>query len=215
MWLLGSWLITLSGEVSQSSARRMLYACLIGMMAVWPALRLSEAAGVESGGVRWWSVRQTLADWVSLYGVFQLLPWSLKISLEWSVSQVLWLDAAVGAWTFLTAAVVAWGRAGVHAGRRTSALGVCLGLLLAEPLVMWLSSYMSSGAGVWRMRLSPLEAVWWLSQPRASWQAGPWMYHVMSVGVGGVMLWLLLFWWAGRGEGEQEGRGSDGGALSR
>lgn len=129
LWLLGTWVVVVGFSPSVPAARWLIFACLIGLMALWPALRLSQelipagwmpplpgAGGVASPnalqggstplGGAWWRPRLIFTDWFCLLLVFQVVLWPLRLSTRWSVPQAAWLDAAVAAWSLLTGAVI-------------------------------------------------------------------------------------------------------------
>lgn len=217
-WLLASWFVTVGLNTSLPSIRWLLLACLLGLAALWPALRLSQDSA-RAGGERPLgaarplplSPRLVFTDWVCLMLVFQVVVWPLRLTAGWTVEQTAWLDAAVGAWTLLVAAIVAWGvRSGTGAGR-TLAMAVCLLILLGEPLLQGLINLPAwRGESVahvsWPLRVSPLRAVWHISGPRSSWRVEQWQPQVLAVAAAAVVAWVAvaaLWRWAGRDDGRE------------
>jgi hypothetical protein len=139
-----------------------------------------------------------LRDWLCLILVFQAVVWPLRITGRWPVTQAVWLDAAVAAWSLLTGLLIALGcrvRSGVA---RTAAMAACVGLLFGEPAAQ---AAISRGAehGLWRpvnwpMRVSPVEALWAMTAggDPLPWSGGPWGAVVVSVLLAGVLGWGAL-----------------------
>ncbi len=166
----------------------MVFAGMLGFMGVWPAVRLSQvtsagavakrkARGTRPGGAGgpggaagpgvsmgdWLKVSgATWRDWLALNLVFQAVIWPLRLASGWEVSQTAWLAAAVAGWSLMTGLLIAWGRGSNAASRRTGAMVICVGVVVAEPLLWWLAWRMGvlGGVGERSMRLSPLQALW-------------------------------------------------------
>ncbi len=206
LWLLGSWMATMSGELSISAVRRMTVACMIGMLAVWPAIRLSQPPETDLDRTmartnpRLAIVYGVWVDWLCLFAVFQLVLWSLTIGVAWSAAQALWLDAGIAASSLLAAGVVAWGAMGHSPMRRVLATALCLALILAEPAVMWLIGELAPRAALGDfMKVSPIQTLWALCEPPATWTPWPWGHHVLSTLAGAIVIWtavVLRAWWA-------------------
>lgn len=190
LWLLGAWLVTLWNDSPVPSTRWMVFSALIGLMAIWPVWRLSQSEGFVPGGGRWNAIGQTLLDWVCLVAVLQVVIWPLQLTAGWSLSQAVWLDAAIAAWSGLTGLVIAWGRGWPGPGRRTLAAGLCLGLVLVEPALMLLIG------GDWAWRVSPIETVWALCSPPTRFRLEPWASHVTATAVAAAVGWLGIGLWA-------------------
>ncbi|MEM6459230.1 MAG: hypothetical protein AAF710_07540 [Planctomycetota bacterium] len=177
LWLLGAWGVLWAVDGWPVPALRvMVFMALVGMMGVWPALRLGQASGgagepAEVSVAEWArACRGVAADWLALNLVFQAVVWPLRLAAGWSTVQVGWLVLAVGGWSLLTGLVVAWGRGVDRGGWRVGAMAVCVAVVVAEPLLWW-AGYEVRGAEVvgslpgGPMRLSPVQAVWGLTQP--------------------------------------------------
>jgi hypothetical protein len=177
LWLLMSWSITLAIGATVHAVRWVVFSAMFGLMAVWPALRLSQQLpgrhaglipdssgridyGVASSRSR---VLATMLDWVCLLLVFQVVVWPLMLVGRWSVQQTFWLDLAVVSWSLLTAVVIGFGRvlplsersrgvrvSGVSGGSgvRVAAMLVCVLLLVGEPVWMAIGGVGFDTAGV-------------------------------------------------------------------
>jgi hypothetical protein len=182
LWLLGSWTVTLSISPASVAARWMVFSSAVGLMVLWPLLRLSQDIEPHIG------VPQTLWDWLCLNLAFQAAIWPLQVNISWSLWQVVWIDAAIAAWSLLTGALIATGiqwRSGIG---RMFAMAMCLAMLLGEPLVIWLINLTRPGDPVgWTLRISPLSALGDLTG------GGPqnWTLHVIAVVVAAAALWSM------------------------
>jgi hypothetical protein len=162
LWLLGSWAVTLSIASPQPGVRWMVLMSAVGLLLGWPAFRLSQsgeadadAAGAAAGpGAP--PVLLVLFDWVCLMLIFQAVVWPLRLVGGWTFDQAAWLAIAMAAWSLLAGAIVAVGRQFESGGVRALAMAGCVLLVLGEPLVMALSGV----EGGWRMRVSPIGALW-------------------------------------------------------
>jgi len=187
-WLLGSWVVTLVIESPVRGARWMIYSSLFGMMAVWPALKLSQVRS---------PMRivplEVLFDWISMMFVLQAVIWPLHLSTNWSLAQAMWLDAAIGAWSFFTAGIVAWGCSSPIGRHRLMAMVVCLVVLLGEPAAIGVIHLITApGVGsAWVMRASPLQTIWALTSAPSAWSVGPWALQVMVIAIAGVVGWAV------------------------
>lgn len=182
LWLLGAWSVSLLMDNATRAVRWMLFSSLIGLMVIWPAVRLCQLKmpGRSESGI------PILAEWMCLNLVFQAVVWPLRVSMDWSLAQTLWLDAAFAVWSALTALVIAWGRRHDRPGPRTLAMVACVALLLAEPLVMTLSR------ARWPLRVSPVETIWALSNPAREFVFEPWITHVGLAALAALAGWLLF-----------------------
>ena len=199
IWLMGTWIVLYftMGWAGQAF-RVMVFAGLIGMMGLWPAVRLSqvdrptgERDGESEAG--WWAgaCRRTLLDWLCLNLVWQAVVWPLRVAGDWGLWQAAWVAAAVAAWSLLTGLIIAWGRGTDAAGRRAAAMAVCVGLVLAEPLILW-AVRLSGQVPAAGMQVSPLQAVWNLTSRTAAVTTGPWDQQVVAVALAGVAGWVAL-----------------------
>ena len=188
-------------------------------MVLWPVFRLSQhtvGAGpmADDVPVREWpwmlvTPGRALADWLCLNLVFQLVVWTLYTGYHWlapqsmapagrwTLGQTVWLDLAISGWSLLTGLIIAIGCRSLAPTRRVLAMSACVLLLLGEPLVMamvsWLTGAATGSAGVaWTMRVSPLQAIDGLSVPNPSWTPGPWPAMVISVWGAGLLGWTAV-----------------------
>ncbi|MFI4860400.1 MAG: hypothetical protein ACIAXF_06940 [Phycisphaerales bacterium JB063] len=187
-WLLGSWASSWLADTGLPRVRWMLFSGLLGMMLVWPAVRLSQPVHAREPGR---GAAQAFLDWLAMVLVFQAVIWSLRLIAGWTVARGYWLDAAFVSWTLLTAVVVAWGRTSSAGWVRTSAYAVCLGIVLAEPL----SLVLFGGPSPESMRVSPLQTVWALTHLPAHASLSPWDQRIVVVGVSAALGWCVLAGW--------------------
>ncbi len=161
LWLLVSWSITLAIGATVHAVRWVVFSAVFGLMAVWPAIRLSQqlpgrfsgglsgrcedtaggdrkSSGHVKCGVSTSSTRvlATMLDWVCLVLVFQVVVWPLMLVAHWSLEQTLWLDLAVVFWSLLSAVLVGLGRVLPMPGVRVGAMLLCMLLLVGEPAWM-------------------------------------------------------------------------------
>lgn len=219
IWLLGSWSSTLLIESTVPAARWMVFASVTGLMLLWPVIRLSQDLAIGGrlsaevapiGGPamlrRHPSPRLVggpglaLADWLALIIVFQAVIWPLRLSAGWSITQTIWLDGAIVAWSLLVAAIVAVGSLARRGRYRAMAMLLCVLLMFAEPAALALLRR----AGVyvaWQMHVSPLQAIWGLSTPPVLWEPDPWRFQVVAVAGAALVAWLGAMLVAGRVRG--------------
>ena len=225
LWLLGTWVVIWVGELSSGNVwglaapgavRWLVCAAVVGLMALWPAYRLSQGslslpegpdddADPEAGAARerpqppWMLPRLraslVLRDWVCLMLVFQAVLWTLRITARWTIEQAAWLNAAVGAWSLLSAAVIAWGCRSPSGWRRSEAMAICLLMPLCEPLALAVLGPVASGLGAeasWLLHLGPFQAVWFMTGPGPVWDVGAYAKAIPAVALAAGLAWLGL-----------------------
>lgn len=190
-WLLGSWGVAWFSDTAVPRARWMLLAGLLGMMLAYPAVRLSQSPNPDEPGR---GAMQVLFDWLCLISVFQAVLWSLHLIAAWPLSRGLWLDAAVVSWTLLAALIVGWARLYASSVIRTLGMALCIALVVAEPLVLWLTGTRPGSEG-WLLRVSPLQAVWELSSPPMRTIVHDWPPQILLIGLVAVSGWASLIGW--------------------
>lgn len=190
-WLLGAWAATWLSDTSVPRVRWMLFAGSFGLMLVWPAFRLSER--VEPGDMSR-AALQALLDWLAMVVVYQAVIWSLYILAAWPVRRGAWLDGAVLAWSLLSALIVGVARLWPGAWPRLLGMALCVLLVFGEPVAVWFSTAVLGGEG-WAMRVSPVQALWELTQARVSGAERRWEMQIMLVGLVGVVGWVGLGLW--------------------
>ena len=202
LWLIGGWGMILAGGGSVPGSgpvhQWMSLMALVGLCAVWPAVRLSEEARDAWGrpsdaGL---SRRVILVDWLALQLVFQAVLWPMAFVGRWSVEQALLLGGTLAAWSLLAGLITAWGRVSATASARAAAMAGCLAVLLLEPLVLFVAAAASGGgwANLPDLRLSPLQAAWAYSGSPARFPfADPAFAHrVIGVFLASVLGWAHL-----------------------
>ena len=192
-WLLGAWGAAWLSSSSVPRVRWMMFAGSFGLMLVWPAFRLSQQTRADEPGH---GALQVLLDWLAMIGVYQAVIWSLHLIAAWPLVRGLWLDAAVMAWSLLTALIVATARRWPYGWARMVGMGLCIALVFAEPVALWL--VVISGGEGWAMHVSPIQAFWELTQPPSRGGIDPWDKRTMMIGFIAVLGWLSLWlWWLG------------------
>lgn len=194
-WLLGAWGAAWLSDTSVPRVRWMMFAGSFGLMLVWPAFRLSQQVRSDEPGH---GALQVLLDWLAMIGVYQAVIWSLHLLAGWPLVRGIWLDAAVMAWSLLTALIVAAARRWPYGGARMVGMGLCIALVFAEPVLIW--AVVVTGGQAWSMRVSPIHAFWELTQPPSQSVISPWDQRTLMIAVVAVMGWLaLMLWWIGEG----------------
>lgn len=134
------------------AARWMLQSALVGLMLIWPALRLSQRT----------PPMPSLATAVELLGlliVLQVVVWPIHLTRRvWSIEQAVAMDVALAFYATLAAVAVDVGRRGGH-WRRTGAMAACVAMALGGIVV----APAETSATPWH---SPPLAIWSLSQPQ-------------------------------------------------
>lgn len=201
LWLLGSWAVALTISSAVPAARWMIFSSMVGWLAVWPAARLSgqvrkarkdtaQPEAAEAGVVR---PGYIFLEWFCLAMVFQAVLWPLRLVAGWSIEQVLWVDAAMLAWSLLIAALVAWGCLLRSAAERLVMMAVCMLVLAGEPVLMGLlARTQPMGDAGWTMHVSPVQALWSMTVAAADFQMGPWQSIIVSVAAAAILAWGIV-----------------------
>ena len=211
LWLLGTWgVIGMTGWTGPAP-RWMLLSSMLGIMLLWPMIRLSQSARpaseplapVRPGPNRRpravLAVMLVLQDWLCLNLVIHAVFWPLRLSTRWSIELTLWLVAAAAAWSLLTGLVLAWGRLRDTGGRRALAMAILVAVVFAEPTAHALLGLVDQPSFV-----SPLDALWSLAMaapgvdPWSDPSLRPHLLQTISVGVASLVGWLLLLFVARR-----------------
>ena len=105
----------------------------------------------------------------------------------------MFLSIAVAAWSLLVAAMVAWGCQRRLASVRTWVMVAILLLVWGEPLLMVLVRGMLpqwEGAFAWTMHVSPIEALYALTEPATTFEPQPWRPTLIAVLVAASVAWI-------------------------
>jgi hypothetical protein len=135
-----------------------------------------------------------LLDWLAMVTVYQAVIWSLHLIAAWPVERGVWLDAAILAWSLASALIVAVARLWPGAWVRLLAMLLCVALVFAEPLAVWLAQ--RGGSAGWPMRVSPVQALWELTDPPRAGHVEAWGRRILTVGFVALAGWLSLGAWA-------------------
>lgn len=195
LWLLGSWAVLLPMEGAVWAVRGMILAALVGLMVLWPLVRLSEAVIITPADAAAFPDRKpwptwlvsvgVFVEWLSLIAVLQAVIWPLRITGDWSLAQALWLDAAVISWSLITAALIALGLQMNASSSRSVVMALCLLLFLGEWIVAaWLPV---AGLGV-----SPLATVWSLTAPAAAVRHADVATPILAAAAAAVLAWVIV-----------------------
>ena len=199
IWLIISWTATLATETIKIAATVMMpLSALIGLMVMWPMLRLSQQfeprATAPDTRSRTGPGHQVgiFREWLQLNLVFQAVIWPLMLNAQWTVEQTAWLDVTIAAWSLLAALIVDWGCHSNSGWVRMAAMIGCLLLLFAEPAVMGLVNMMAApGSPIsWSMKISPLRVIWDMTR---QFGAGRFQEHiplVVAAAAAGVVGWV-------------------------
>lgn len=186
LWLLGSWGVTLTLDTAIPSTRWMIYAAMTGLLAAWPAVRLSQAA-THAGRPS----LMLLVDWFALLVILQAVVWPLRVVAGWTWWQALWIDLSLGAWALLAGGIAALGRAFAGGLARTLAMVAVLIVPLGEPAVALLA-----GRPIGEAYLSPIDTLHALMGPLDILELPPIRAKILVVaGLAGVLWMLLIGWW--------------------
>ena len=211
MWLLISWSITLAIGATAHAVRWVVFCALVGLMGVWPALRLSQQLpgehGKDEGGRSTYDpalatekVMATWLDWVCLMLVFQVVIWPLMIVGRWTFEQTLWLNVAVMSWSALTGLCIGLGRIIPIPGGRSLAMMLGMLLVVAEPVVMMFLGHnpaamlLGQGDPDTAMHVSPIQAVWELTTTIQPSDPSPWVPVILSIALAALLGWVMLWW---------------------
>lgn len=155
-WLLGSWCWMLWQDGAVGAVGWMILNAMIGLMLVWPAWRLSQAAEPDDS-----PTRIVLMDWLYLQLLLQITLWPLRLTADWSLTHTACIALVLAIWPLATAGIVAWAWPREH---RWMGMAACVGLVLIWPMAEAWGIWPSSLAG-W----SPLTLLWNLSQAVVEW----------------------------------------------
>ncbi len=218
LWLLLSWLSVWWLHATLPAIRWMLILGMVGMMTLWPAVRLSQA---QVHRFRWRRQRlaagQTLGDWLSMNAIFQAVIWLLywagtRPELDappgitgggWTAVQTLQISSTVLGWS-LWCGLILWAGLQLTSGLgRTLAMAGCLALLLAEPaLAAAVNLLAGQGAApgeagwTWPWLANPLAMLWSLSDVAGRRQdpaVAAETVRVLTVLGGATLAWLAVW----------------------
>lgn len=141
MWLLAAWLWATwlsygslwlgdRGVSLIAAGRFMLAAAIVGMLAVWPMLRLSLALpGTHRRDRRGVALLWMLRDWAGLNLVLAAVTLALAAGTGWGLGQVLALLGLASGWSLLAGLLIAWGATAGGEWPRTLLTAACIFLL--------------------------------------------------------------------------------------
>lgn len=159
LWVLANWIASLTIGAPSIAISFLITACLTGMMALWPALRLSQHHRTPRPAA---IPHRVILDWAHLTVVFHAVLWPTWAASPGTIQQPLYLAAIVHAWSLLTAAILAWGLRTHQPARRTLCMTLCMILLFGPPA---LQSLLISLTTTWPrilidLPLDPITALW-------------------------------------------------------
>ena len=216
LWLLITWVL-LGFGASPAAIRWMVFLSLGGLVMLWPVFRLSQdgfgevPAAEDSAPSGDLATRDAatsnpapqprsaltpgliLRDWLGMNIIFQAVVWPQIITHRWHADQAMFVSIAVAAWSLLVAAMVAWGCQRRLASVRTWVMVAILLLVWGEPLLMVLVRGMLpqwEGAFAWTMHVSPIEALYALTEPATTFEPQPWRPTLIAVLVAASVAWI-------------------------
>ncbi len=172
---------------------------MIGMMAIWPAFRLSQAPLPDNTvrSRRMVMVMIIIVDWLGLQIIFQAVLWPLQWMAGWSFEQGLMLDLSLAGWSFITGLIIV---STIHGRRwlvRTWGMLLCLLVIFGGLLAIWL--YTRWGGGSVAMEsltcYSPVLMLWSLTAAGFEFDSRVALPCVLFVGISGLSGWgIYLFY---------------------
>ena len=189
VWLLGSWVVSLWTDAAvQPAVRLMIFAAALGMLLLWPALRLSQAlAQVRRRRARPAIYAAVLWDWTCLCLVLQVVIWPLYFSASWALSQAIWLDVVLLSWGLIVGLLIAVGLTLGTAAARLGAMLGCALLIFGEPAFIALT-----GRGGDRLHISPLHVLWDATGSHLKWHEAAWAPVILAATAAAIIGWLLV-----------------------
>lgn len=139
VWLLASWAVNMSidGPTTVTSdsmlpvVRWMLQSMALGMYVMWPAWRLSLANAYYGG-------REVIGDLIGLSLLIQLVVWPMRLLLDWSISQTLFLNLSLIIWAIPIGLWISWGlvwSTTMGWAGKMAAMLLCVATVIAGPLL--------------------------------------------------------------------------------
>lgn len=145
-----------STSITRPAARGMMLATIVGIVLLWPAMRLSQRPAPRA-------VRSVLQDLFVLLVPAQAVVWphALRVLGDWPVQVLLGLVGVMTAWALVVGGLIALANAGRHAGRARGVwMLVVLGAVFLGPLAGGLTG---PGAAVAGSSGEPARPAWMLS----------------------------------------------------
>lgn len=207
VWLLGAWFVALDSTSMVRPIQWMVLCAFFCVMAFWPVLRLSQFRNAtdldeSTSADSFRSPGRLFIDWLCLNLVFQTIIWPLHLNAQWHHSQTMWISATLASWSLITGAIVAMGCRSDRPLHRTLAATLCMLLLVGEPLIRVLPSWLSGGrlgsgwlrgeGGEIAFFTSPLALIWELTSPAVTWGQQLWVTQVPAIALAGVTAWLVV-----------------------
>ena len=134
-----------------------------------------------------------LRDWLGMNIIFQAVIWPQIITSRWHTDQATFVSIAVAGWSLLAAAIVAWGCQRRKSSQRTLAMVALLLIVWGEPILMLAARALPAlapQAYAWSMRISPIEAIYALTAPAATFEPLPWRPTLASVLLAASVAWV-------------------------
>lgn len=177
LWLLAVWALSWSQySVGPKAVRMLLFTGSLGMLAAWPAVRLSQLGSV--GGV--------LLDWIALNALWQAVIWPMATIMRWPMEQAIWLGVAMAGWSLWAGWLIAAAGRSHDGWVRAGAMAVCVALLVGEPVLMAMSGKS------WQMVISPTGALWALTEKPGYFRIEPWVGPLTITTAAAVGAWGAL-----------------------
>jgi len=170
----------------QSATRLLVLLIAVGLVALWPAVRLSQASPRRP-------VAATLIDLAALTAPLAAVLWPVTWLGRWDVEVTLALVATIAAWGLLVGPLVALGIRRAPSPARSGWTAAVVGLLLAAPALAVALGPLGVPSGP-LLYASPLTAVYALTTEPAGrlpvMAAAEWWAAIAPAGVG-LALWCV------------------------
>lgn len=184
IWLLGNWFIHSRVEswIGPQTMRWLVLSSLLGIMLIWPALRLTDPTPHQSAWL-------TIGDLIGLLVIFQvivvrlLLDWSggNLVRSSWSLPRAILIDAVVVTYAIIAAMWIDLGRRCGASGRTLAMIG-CVGSI-------FLGSAFVGPHSPGLLAISPIRSLWWLTGSMEFINPSP-----IAVRLGGLLIVCIVVW---------------------
>ncbi|MCK4871455.1 MAG: hypothetical protein KAS72_01905 [Phycisphaerales bacterium] len=109
-----------------SAMRRMIVLMTVGLLILWPMIRLSQPPGRSTTG-------SLLIDIIIMFSMIQVVIWPMRFVTRWTSLQMGMVDVMIASWAVLISGIVAVGVAPASGRGRWRAMTACVLLIFAGP----------------------------------------------------------------------------------
>lgn len=204
---MAAWGLTLASSSVVPGTRWMVFAAAIGLMGVWPAVRLSLASrGPGSTSRPWAAARNAASDWLAMVILLQMVIWPLWLAggkwtlvggpqvfaTRWSAAQTGAISATLVSWSAVTAWLVAWGGVRGTRGAATLAMAGCLLLMIGGPVIHAMMTATGVGPVVEARGFGPVATLWALTQAKADVVVARYLPGIAATALAALVGWIGL-----------------------